>query len=64
MSVKEDELKEQVSDYLKGYPLGRDEDEVQDEFSEVPEETVSEALNTLVDDGTLLKTGDSYRWTG
>lgn len=64
MSVTENDLINEVEAYLKSFPLGKSESDVQEQFSEHSEEEVSEALDELEEDGVLLNTGGTYRWTG
>ena len=64
MSTKETELADEVESLLKNFPLGKTEDEVQEEFPDFEDKEVTQALEALEQEGTVLNTGGSYRWTG
>lgn len=64
MSVEETELTGEVENLLQNFPLGKTEDEIQDEFPDHEEDEVVQALESLETDGTVLNVGGKYRWTG
>ena len=63
MSVTNDSIASEVGEYLKRFPFGKTEGEVQEEFSDYDTEVVSEALDELVTNDKVIE-ANQYRWTG
>lgn len=64
MSMKETNITQEVEEYLESFPLGKTEEQILEAFSDLDETEVGEALDELKEDGTVLKAGNKYRWTG
>lgn len=64
MSVEETEIADEVENLLRNFPLGKTEDEIQDEFPDHEDDEVTQVLESLETEGTILNAGGKYRWTG
>jgi predicted transcriptional regulator len=63
MSVKEDNLRTQIIEHLRMFPLGKEMDEIVQEFNATPEE-IEEVLENLEEESLVINAAGKYRWTG
>lgn len=54
----------QVEEYVKMFPLGRTNNQINEKFSQSSTDEIDSILNELVEEGILLKKGSKYHWTG